>query len=253
MAAWTAIANEIIRNPRLDVFEKAIYGVVKSHMNGTQAAFPGIRTIAREANCSIPSVLRALRSLEVMGLLHSTSQGNGYRMFYSITDQPGLPPTPETDQPGLPPTPITDQPGLPLNGVDRSTSDHNRSTTDTDRSTSDQKPINVVDPKKTIRRLKKKTKEEEVRVLTISEVFILEMIDLHKERWGTQGVKDHIEEAVNYYLPEMRKGKYQNLESCVRGSLRRAIEREDKSGQPSNKNPSRDVSKYFVWPDGRVR
>ena len=234
MSAWTALDNEIIRSLDLTIYEKVIYAVIKSHMNGSQPAFPGTRKIAQEAGCSKPMVLRSISNLAAKGLLKRERRGKGQLNLYSIPEV--VNPIDHSEEGSGQPQIPGGQPQIP--GV-----------------------VNPIDHKKTNRRRLKKKNQEEVRVLTISDTFVQAMIALHQERWGEQGVKEHIEEAVNYYLPEMQKGKYQNLESCVRGSLRRAVEREGRTEQQRPQGATkdyvwpnrRDVSKYYDWPSGRRR
>lgn len=88
--SWFHIFKEIIRNgtwSRMSPSAKAIYPVVKSYANWEHGgAFPSIDTLEQYSGVSRPSVVKALKELEELGLLKKvTTRGKG--STYSLVEK----------------------------------------------------------------------------------------------------------------------------------------------------------------------
>lgn len=88
--SWFHIFKEIVRNEtwaKMSGSAKAVYPVVKSYANWEHGgAFPSIDTLEQYSGVSRPSVVKALRELEELGLLKKvTTRGKG--SAYSIVEK----------------------------------------------------------------------------------------------------------------------------------------------------------------------
>lgn len=105
---WFMVENDLIDNINLTIYEKMVYMVLVRHANEESSCFPSITTIAKKTGCSRPTAIKALNSLEKLGLIKKvvrTIQGrkeNDSNLYYvmSIGGSKGdLPPS----KPVLPP------------------------------------------------------------------------------------------------------------------------------------------------------
>lgn len=91
----------------------------------------------------------------------------------------------------------------------------------------------ISDPKKPIRKQ---------RILELRVGFIEEACVKYPQ-WSQEKVERLVESAVNYYLPEMRKGKYQDLNLCVWNNLADKAEKELANGQ-TRPHPAAPLSQF---------
>ena len=73
---FTQIANNIIQNTNLSVYEKMIYIVLCSHANQNKGCFPSYKTIATEACCSERQAKIIIKQLENKGYILVTRRKN---------------------------------------------------------------------------------------------------------------------------------------------------------------------------------
>jgi len=73
-----------------------------------------------------------------------------------------------------------------------------------------------------------------IPVLKVSEEYTATFIEDYRDVWPEQTVRDRIAEAENYYQPLIEKGKYKNINLCVRSWLRKDAERSNGNGQRQN-------------------
>lgn len=79
----------------------------------------------------------------------------------------------------------------------------------------------------------KKLRTRDSPEVQVSEAF-RDRMSVQYTQWTAASVRDRIEEAINFYLPEMLRGKYDSMERCVSGSLRRDSERTN-NGTPTQR------------------
>lgn len=96
--SWFHIFKELVRNgtwASLSPNAKAIYPVIKTFVNWESGdAFPSIDTLEQFSGVSRPSVVKALKELEGMGLLFKESKrgkGSSYTLIekFAVQDQSG--------------------------------------------------------------------------------------------------------------------------------------------------------------------
>ena len=229
MSAWTAVDNEIIRSPKLTVYEKVVLAVIKSHIGNGGTAWPSQATIAKEANCSRAQVARAISSLESLGLLAHRNNGRGKVSTYQESSIPQIP----LDEKVVS---VRDTSSIPQ--IQGSIPQIHEA-------------VSGRDTKKTNRTIpNKKTKEEEGRV--ISPEDRAKLLEAFGSIWGIQGTEERIAECLAY---PFARTKNRNWYLTARTWLRN--EQNRSQGYAANRgngrtppDTSRDISKYFVWPSG---
>jgi predicted transcriptional regulator len=96
---WVVCFENTILELDLSIYEKMVYIVLCSHAKKDGPAFPGVKTIAKEAGCSRTKVFEALNTLEEQGIITRDKrifEGRGQTSnLYEIID---IAPRPQDEQ-----------------------------------------------------------------------------------------------------------------------------------------------------------
>lgn len=218
------IPNWLLRQTELGMGAKVTYARLAQYAGENGVAFPKLETLAEELGSSVRQTQRYIAELEEHDLIEVEQPGMGQANRYYFLSHAWM----TEGMSGLEWTDMST-----LEATDMSTQDW------TDMST----PTN----KRIIRRESLEdsnagvdTPSKKRRVLELRPTFIDEACTKYPQ-WAREKVERLVDSAVNYYLPEMRRGKYHDLNLCVWNNL---ADKAEKEGTNGTQRPNASLSQF---------
>jgi len=89
---WSRLFNWLAQTTTLSAFEKLLYSRLHGYLGKNSQAWPSTRQLARDLGAAKPNVIRGLKHLEQLGLVHSEPRldKNDSRLpnVYTFLDHP---------------------------------------------------------------------------------------------------------------------------------------------------------------------
>ena len=227
MEGWIPVDRDFIRDGTLTPYEKVVLLVIRSHINGEGVAWPSFATIAKETKCSRRQIITIIAALRDKGLLTVTSRGDRKVNEYRTSEPTAL----EQMQ--------TSEPRAPTSALHSPTSEPRAP-----------QLVKQVHPKKNKGRII--TKENNLRRMNADES--LKLFAAFSDVWSEQEITERIEEAQNHVALKKAKSEYLYLRTWLRRDYQQAKARSNGhiTGGLGKGSPTRDVSKFYLWP-GRTK
>lgn len=208
--------------------------------NDDGLAYPSIESLMAKARCSMRGVQTIIKRLRDSGWLEVIpGGGRNHTNLYIIrvpketpqvdaeTPQVATPPTTETPHlvgSQMPETPQVDALNPAFSGQPNAPDPSG-----TIRQPSRDHPSGTVTAGARGKPSKTPKQPKPQRILTLRETFTAEACAKYPQ-WPPEKVERLIDDAVNYYLPEMQRGKYADLNKCVWNNLANRAEKEAANG-----------------------
>lgn len=207
------LPNWLLCRTEIGLGAKVTYARLAQYAGENGVAFPKLETLAAELGSSVRQVQRYIAELEEAELVEVQQPGLGQPNRYSFLRHAWMSAS----------VSIPDR-------TDLATPDR------TDMSTLEASDMSTP----TMKRISRRESVEESgttpdkpaakkRVLELRPTFMDEACAKYQQ-WDRDKVERLVDSAVNYYLPEMRRGKYQDINLCVWNNLADKAEKEGANG-----------------------
>lgn len=254
--SWRATAFIKTIRENLTRSEKLVLLILADYHNDeTGQCDPSLQRLATDCLSSKRNIIRILQSLERKGFLaicerFAERQNTSNQYDLSLGDIVSLPPKADQNVTRGSDTSVTRVVTKSKGGSDTSVT-RGSDIAMSPKPSSSNRNIN--------RNINRKSEPQEhntnsnvIPAIKVTEEYALQLCDEYAHLWSSEATMQRIEEAENYYAGLIRKGKYQDINLCVRSWLRKDAESGSKlkppkyrEGAPGPKQAT-GVDQYFT-------